>query len=448
MRPPHAASPVLHDDKKTAPAPMRKVLVIAFYFPPDNSSTGVLRTAKFTQYLVRREWASEVISVPTERYLATDTQLAAQLPAVVRTTRVWAPDLSKTLSIMGRYPSAATFPDRYWPWLFPAVKAGLKLIRESGIDVIYATSPVPTALWIGMRLKKLTGLPLVIDFRDPWVDNSVPPVRRFFESWLERRFMRSADRIICNTPALRRDFLARYPEVPPERFVTITNGYDEPDFKGIESVPAERFEIIYAGMLQKEHRNPEPLLRAVRLALDRGWLRKEDLHLSFLGTDAWGGSDEFTGRLRELQLDDVTEVATHRIPYRDALRRMAAASVLLVLLHGEGGSEKIAKNREWWGLTVPAKVYEYLRIGRPMLVLVDEGAVAELLRDTGAGTPIPPHDIEAIARTLQRLYDDWRNAPQPRTAAATVSEVVRRYSREALTERLADELDAVAGSAR
>jgi len=420
---------------------MRKLLVIAFHYPPDNSSTGVLRTLKFTQYLRGRGWASHVISVPPERYLSLDDRLAQQIPPETPVTRVWAPDLSKSLAVRGRYPGFAAFPDRYWPWLFPAVRAGLRIVRESGADAIFATSPTPTALWIGMRLKARTGLPLIIDFRDPWVDNATPPVRRFFEAWLERRFMRNADRIICNTPALRRDFVARYPEVPAERFVVITNGYDERDFAGLKATPSKHFEIIYAGMLQKAHRNPEPLLRGVRLALDRGWLDAATLRLSFLGTDHWGASEEFVGRLRELGLRELTEVRAERIPYGDALERLAAASVLLVLLHGEGNDEQIGRNREWWGLTVPAKVYEYLRVGRPMLVVVDEGAVAELLRETGGGVPTPPHDIERIATSLRDLYAKWLAGES--TRRTEVPPGVSKYSRESLAAQLADELEAI-----
>lgn len=425
---------------------MRKLLVIAFHYPPDNSSTGVLRTLKFTQYLGQRGWGSEVISVPVERYLACDANLAKQIPEHANVTRVWAPDLSKALAVRGRYPGFAAYPDRYWPWRFPAVREGLRLAREGRVEAIFATSPVPTALWIGMLLKKKTGLPLIIDFRDPWVDNATPPVRQFFEAWLERRFMRSADRIICNTPALRRNFLARYPEVPPERFVVITNGYDERDFSDIDVAPSERFEIIYAGMLQKAHRNPESLLRAVRLALDRQWLSIDDLKLSFLGTDHWGASDEFQGRLAEFGLSAVTEVMAGRIPYRDALKRMAAASVLLVLLHGEGSGEELERNREWWGLTVPAKVYEYLRIGRPMLVLVDGGAVAELLQETGGGSPMQPHDIEGIALSLRESYANWKRDPRARRTEVPAG--VQTYSRENLAGRLADEIETLCGAAQ
>jgi hypothetical protein len=106
---------------------MRTLLVVVFHYPPDNSSTGVLRTLKFTQYLGRRGWGSEVISVPTRLYLARDNKLAEQIPSHTRVTRVWAPDLSKALAVKGRYPGFAAFPDRYWPWLFQAVRARHRL---------------------------------------------------------------------------------------------------------------------------------------------------------------------------------------------------------------------------------------------------------------------------------------------------------------------------------
>jgi glycosyltransferase involved in cell wall biosynthesis len=89
-------------------------------------------------------------------------------------------------------------------------------------------------------------------------------------------------------------------------------------------------------------------------------------------------------------------------------------------------------------MQVPAKLYEYLRVGRPMLALVGEGAVRELMEDTGAGLPISSRNPEEIAMALRRLYSNRRaGAAQSDLPGMNVS----RYSRESLTAMLAHELD-------
>ena len=50
-----------------------------------------------------------------------------------------------------------------------AVRAGLRLIREHSISLIYACGDPFTALMVGARLKSLTGLPLVFGFEGPMV---------------------------------------------------------------------------------------------------------------------------------------------------------------------------------------------------------------------------------------------------------------------------------------
>lgn len=419
---------------------MRKLLVIAFHYPPENSSTGVLRTLKFTEYLGNHGWGSEVISVPEKLYTNKDTGLAPRLPAHIRLHRVWAADIKSLFGFRGIYPSVLAFPDRYWLWFFAAVRKGASLIRSQKIDAIYSTYPMPTSHLIGFYLKKRFNLPWIADFRDPWVEDSIPPLRRRAEGFLERHVMKHADRIICNTPAMREYYLSRYPDVSADKFVTITNGYDEIDFANLTPISAGKFHIIYPGMLSEGNRNPEPLLAAIRFALDKNWLSSNDLLLTFLGCGPYGKSRQFHALLEKYNLNSMTEAVVDRIPYREAIGKIAGADVLAVLSEPIGEGAQIEAVRRWSHLQVPAKVYEYLRIGRPILALVSGGAVFDLLRVTGGGVAIAPTHTEEIAVALRDYYAN-RNAPAPATENAPVP--ISCYARENLTTLLAAELDKI-----
>ena len=84
------------------------------------------------------------------------------------------------------------------------------------------------------------------------------------------------------------------------------------------------------------------------------------------------------------------------------------------------------------------KTFEYLASGRPIIGLLVEGATAELVREAGAGPVLDPGDAVGIARTLAEHFEAWE-AGSLRGQADP--DVVRRYSRNETTERLAEVLD-------
>lgn len=429
----------MKDNKKN-----HKLLVIAFHYPPDNTSTGVLRTLKFTEYLLRHGWVSEVVSVPEGLYYSKDPASVSKIPEQIKVFRTWAADIKELFGFRGIYPSLLAIPDRYWPWFFPGCRQASRLIRVDRPDVLYTTYPVSTAHLIGWYLKKRFGLHWVADFRDPWVEESMPPLRRRLEGYLEAKVMQNADRVICNTPAMRRFFLARYPLLSAGKFITITNGYDEPDFIRTSPKPITKFEILYSGVISGGNRNPSCLLAGVRFALDRGWLPEDDVQITFLGCGPYGSSTEFRRDVAHYQLQGQVVTVEARIPYAQAVNRAAGASVLLVLSEplGEGGG--VEAERRWSHLQVPAKVYEYLRLGKPMLALVSGGAVAELLEQVQGGKPVAPTDIEGIAAALRYYYQQRGSLP---AEPDHVSDQIKSYSRESLTAKLADVLDGLSDHA-
>lgn len=422
----------------------RRVLVVAFHYPPDNASTGVLRTLKFTQYLVRHGWLSDVLSVGDTHYVNRDDNLSRQIPETTTVYRTRATDIKKTFSIGGVYPGILEIPDRYWPWIRTAYRKGLEILDSGEYSALYATYPIASALIAGWLLKRRTGLPLIVDFRDPWVEESMPFVNRRIEGYLERKVISHADRVICNTPAMHASFIKRYPGVPPEKFVTITNGYDEPDFAGLEPMPIEKFEVLYPGVIDRENRDPEPLLAAIAVCIERGWIPRDNMQMTFLGCGPYGHHPKFRSDVERFGLKDVVSVTEQRIPYQDALRRLAGADVVAVLSEPLGTGKDADALRRWTHMQVPAKVYEYLRLGRPILALVSGGAVAELLGATQRGHTVAPLGTDRIAEILRDLYQG-RSSTIAVPAHAPSDIVV--YNRENLTARLAEELNKLVDTA-
>ena len=418
----------------------RGLLVVAFHFPPDNSSTGVLRSLKFTAHLLDLGWRSHVLTVDPAIYENRDPALEAQIPADVTVQRLPCLDAKQRWSVAGRYPAIVAVPDRYGSWRRPAIAAGRSLIAHGAVQAIYSTYPVPSAHLIALALKRRSGLPWIADFRDPWAGGGGSGWRYRADAWLERQVVTAADRVLANTDASREDFLARYPDLPPERFVTLPNGYDETDFADLPAPDRERFHIIYPGSINRSNRDPTPLLQAVGALLRAGQLPRAHTRITLLGCGPAGGQAWLRELLAAESLTDLTHIEIDRVPYRDSLRRLAGAGLLVVLNEAAAEtSEDLAYAR----LMVPAKVYEYLRLGRPFLVLCGEGAVPSLLARTGGGFACAAADQARIQAHIAEAFGAWEAG----ATAGQPNDPVRQFERRRLSGQLAGELHRLCGPA-
>ncbi len=110
-----------------------------------------------------------------------------------------------------------------------------------------------------------------------------------------------------------------------------------------------------------------------------------------------------------------------------ALRALVDSDLLLLLA-------------EDWTLQVPAKTYEYLRAGPPVLALTGEGALGDVLRKARGAFIVPPTDLEGIERVVGTLFREWAGGVP--TERRDSQEVVM-YERTALAGRLAEVLSGV-----
>src|SRR5690606_7308351 len=92
-------------------------------------------------------------------------------------------------------------PDRYCGWILFGVMRGLLVIHKEKPDVIFATTPCPSALVIGYVLSEISRRPLIVDYRDPWTDPYVGFDKAVFitkiHRFLERCILNHAQKIIC-----------------------------------------------------------------------------------------------------------------------------------------------------------------------------------------------------------------------------------------------------------
>jgi glycosyltransferase involved in cell wall biosynthesis len=407
-------------------------LFIAFHFPPEASSSGVLRTLKYARYLADYGWRVTVVAPRSDAYTIVDPQLESQVPTTVKVLRTPWINTKKHLSIYGRYPALLALPDTWIGWLPWAVSAGRRVLRDDPPDLIYSTSPHATTHLIALALVRAAAVPWVTDFRDPWFEDPpepgapAGPVYTRINRLLERRVIERCSHVVTSTTHLRDILRERYPHVPPVKISAILNGYDEADFTGLPapaSETSESFLIVHAGSINADFRDPLPLLRALRRAIAQGKVEQRRLRLRFIGPGEYGDSVTMRSALAETGLAPQVEFVA-RVPYEEALRELGRADLLLLL---QASADTV-------GL-VPAKLYEYLRAQKPVLALVQPGATSEVLAATGGGWAVDPRDAAALEKALAVAYAAWADGTLPTHCASLES--LRQFERRTLAGQLA-----------
>ena len=172
-------------DARVVAVVVKRVLMIAYHYPPVGVSSGLQRTLKFSTYLPELGWQPSVLTVHPRAYEARRDDQLADVPKGVTVRRAFALDTARHLSIRGRYPLILALPDKWMSWWIGGVLTGLQMIRETRPDVLWSTYPIATAHMIGLTLHGLTGLPWVADCRDSLIDDHHPSnktVRRAYGS--------------------------------------------------------------------------------------------------------------------------------------------------------------------------------------------------------------------------------------------------------------------------
>lgn len=412
---------------------VKRVLMIAYHYPPMRGSSGIQRTLKFSQYLPECGWEPIVLSAHPRAYMNVGDDQLRDIPKEVMVRRAWALDTSRHLAIKGRYSGVMALPDRWVSWWLGAVPAGLQLIRKYKPDVIWSTYPIATAHLIGLSLHKLTGIPWVADFRDPMTDVDYPPdptTRRLYQ-WIEKKTVRHCTKAVVTTPGAIHTYETRFPAIPSSRFSLIENGYDEENFADAEAQAGaaesteQPFTLVHSGIIYPSERDPVPFFEALAALLQQGLLvpGKFKVILRATAHDAY-----VDGLIKKYQIEGIVSIAPH-VSYREALSEMVTAGGLLILQASNCNHQ------------IPAKLYEYLRARRPILALTDPiGDTAKTLRAAGVDTIAPLDSKDEITQALIRFMSliDKNAAPIAST------QTIQANSRKSRTSELAKLLDEVA----
>lgn len=315
-------------------------------------------------------------------------------------------------------------PDEYWGWYFPAIRAAEKLIRAGSIAAIVSSGPPWTPHLVARHLKKKYRIPWLADFRDAWTFDcwrAQPGWRDSIDRRLEASCLRRADLVMSTTDAIRDGFLHAYPCLPASKFSTLTNGFDTSVF--ITTAPRQADDspilLVHTGKLYA-HRRIDGFCKALQDLVNTGKLTPNDFRVLFIGeTD-----DSLIAGARQVAralIESGSIQFLGRMPWEKTRDILEKAAVLLVFQ----GNQRLA---------VPAKFFDYLGTGRPILAVVEKGALSDILQSTGSGLWAEPADPVAIAEKLLATL------ALPSRSAREQACLARKYHYRSLTEQLATQI--------
>ena len=389
---------------RRGPKAQPRIAIVSYNWPPRNAS-GTHRPYSWARY-----WSAKgaKVTVLTAAKYDFDEPLDLDLPELAGVEVMEIPYLN---SSKRRLASIATMLSKKWQtrikevikrlrgksmdareqWQFASQAAAAALAART--DFVVSTFGPASCHVIAAHMKHSNSrLRWVADYRDPWSGTAhlgLTDAQRIKERAYEVQTIAGADLLTTVSSELA----AGLAELSGKPVKVIENGFDLPEavvranIAGANGAMGRPIRIAHTGMIYAGFRDPEPLLLALAEMRKSGEIGEGDARCEFYGE-------------RLYPLDPLVANAHYSpfmrvhgyVPRERALEIQREVDLLLLL-----------ETPTTLG-TVPAKVYEYLASGTPILSIGSrrDSAVGRLLAYTGGGTCLE-RDVEAIKTLLRQM---------------------------------------------
>jgi hypothetical protein len=375
----------------------RNILVLAYYYLPATTS-GVQRAVRFAKYLPQYGYRPFVVT----------SSGAGTLPLTqvfhvpnVGTYKVVDP---ATDWMMAKIQRILPYNEQV-PWTPHAIAVAEQLIRDCRISAVISTSP-PTAVHLAAFWLKLRfGLKWIADFRDPLLGNP-GRARRWavpYDHLLEWCIFGYADRIMSVTDSIVERWRRRYPRWR-HKFIALWNGYDPAEVFPAAAIPTRKYRTLsHIGVLYPQ-RHPFAILSALDRLTSRGRLDPAGIRVRFVGEIV--DEDRFRSHpaVLSLQAKGCLEINSDTVSREVALNDIVDSDYLLLL---------DIDNLDHLGYAVPAKLFDYVLAGRPMLTATShQSPVERIISQSGLPYCCIYHS-DSAEQVESKLLDFFRLTSTP-----------------------------------
>lgn len=398
----------------------KKLLMIAIDFPPCKSP-GVQRTLQFSRYLYNNNWNPIILTAYPFIYDSIDPSTELRPLNDRNIYRAFGLNVHKHLSLFGKHLDIFTKPDIYSTWYYHSVIKGRSIIKKQIPDAIWSTHPCLTSHKIAEKLKNISGLPWIADYRDPFKGLYNEKSNNLPGEIIDRNTILKADVVVFATKEMKNLYKKSYPQVDSSKFIVIENGYNndffdkEMNFNITNKSNENSFNIIHSGELYEYGRNPFDLFKALH-SFNTNKGNDISIKIIFRGLH---NIEYYMKMAEQCGASEYTEFLDP-VSYIDSVKEMCNANALLIL------------QGEEFNVQIPGKTYDYLRSKKPILALTPkEGATGSLLSTVDHVCTADIDDVDDIISQLRIITKVTVNR----------SFDYKKYSREERSKQLLALLD-------
>jgi glycosyltransferase involved in cell wall biosynthesis len=334
--------------------------------------------------------------------------------------------LAKILGLFGKnnirnyFYDFICIPDHFIGWIPHTCIKGNRLIKKNNIDVIYVScTPHSTAI-TGIVLKKLSGLPLIIDYRDPYYLNSGPEscIRDKIDRKIQSIFLNHADIVIVNNEGTRKLYVEQYPMVKDKIFA-VHNGFDAENMPAQTEKKYEKFTIIYTGEFYFGLIPADLFFRAIAHLREQGSINNQNFQFLFYGD----GTYEVKRLCEKYGISDLVAVSK-RIPYEDVLTALSRSHLQLL---------RILKPM------ISTKLFEGIPVNVPFLATIPSGEAEDIIRKYSPSSYIiSGQSYKDVAGAITDAMSKYSSG---QIEDNNVQGFLQEFSRENLTLKLMNIID-------
>ncbi len=419
---------------------MKKVLILAYDFPPYTSMGGQrpygwfknLKEFGIEPTVITRHWPNEIKSKidyskacgVSNETITNEYGTLIKVPykenlrdkILINNGFSKYSNIRKTLSLFYSIFQHLSFKFDNKSTIFYAANS---LLAENKIDCIIATGEPFILFRYAHKLSLLYKIPWFADYRDCWSDNFEINRLAGFDKilhktlfkLLEKHYVSSAKAITTAAPFFKVQLQQLFPN---KNIEVIFNGFQERITSAYnEVIKQNKFEIAFAGTIYP-FQPIELFLAGLKLFVNKN--NETKINVVFYGTD-----------FNQSQKDRITNFDKSLISYLTTTERIAQNSLydklkecsLLLLLDNKG--------------MISGKLYEYLTMNKKILMAGgDSGSMEQILKETNTG--IICNSPEEILQALQEAYVEWQQTGQVKCE----SKNIKQYSRKEQTKKLAE----------
>ncbi|UCE05613.1 MAG: glycosyltransferase family 4 protein [bacterium] len=404
----------------------KRFLFVTYYYPPAGGP-AVQRIIRIIQYLAEKGWQSVVLTVRNGEYTSLDPKLEEVIPAGTQVIRadIFEPyklyrkfigkkDTDKIpLAVLSSHDNVSWkekiantiranlfIPDARIGWYNYGVKAGVRAVqKDPAIRLILSSGPPHTVHLIANSIAKKSGLPLVADFRDPWLNIDYyhniyrSPLTLAMDKFFEKKILSSADAVSVVSPGCLDLLISHHKNIDNKNFHIIYNGFDPEVYPSkLPLPPDDKFIITYIGNLPLSRYTPKLYEAIFNLKYEKK-ITPDRFQFHFYGNVDNSARQE----LSKLQLEDYLYFH-HFIPHQEAILNICQSHLLLLIINNTHTQKAI----------VTGKLFEYLGSRRPILCIgPTDGDAAKILWETQSGNVFDYGDLDGMKNFLWEHYQSW-----------------------------------------